>query len=186
MNQKTLATLIAAGLLLAAWLIAAPWITVHQIKTAVQARDGQALAEHVDFDSVRQSLKDQINATVLRKMGGDNGQALNPLAALVAPLAGALVDKTVDAYVTPAGVAQLLAGREPDAAPSPPSTAPGSASAPAPAGDGAAQPLAGASMGYRGMARFVITTHGKAGETQFILARRGLAWKLAEIILPPQ
>lgn len=178
MNKKTIASLVAVGVLLAAWLIAAPWITVYQIKTAAQARDGQALAGHVDFASVRQSLKDQINATVLRKMGGSDGQTLNPLAALVAPLAGALVDKTVDAYVTPAGVAQLLAGREPDAAPSAPS--------PAPAKNDTAQPLSGARMGYRGIDRFVVTTHGKAGETQFILARRGLAWKLAEIILPPQ
>lgn len=186
MNKKTLASLIAVALVLAAWLIAAPWITVYQIKTAAQARDSQALATHVDFESVRQSLKDQINATVLRKMGGGDGQALNPLAALVAPLAGALVDKTVDAYVTPAGVAQLLAGHEPDAAPAPSSSESRTASAPTPAKDDAAQPLAGASMGYRGTSRFVVTTHGKAGETQFILARRGLAWKLAEIILPSQ
>lgn len=178
--------LVPIAALVLAYAIAAPWITVHQIKTAAQTRDGQALAEHVDFASVRQSLKDQINAVVLHKMGGGDGQALNPLAVLVAPLAGALVDKTVDAYVTPAGVAQLLAGREPAAAPATPSPAPGSARAPVPANNGAAQPLADASMGYRSINRFVVTTHGKAGETQFVLARQGLSWKLAEIILPPQ
>lgn len=183
MNKKYLALPIAFALVLA-WFIATPWITVHQISTAVQARDAQALAEHVDFTSVRQSLKDQMNARVLHQMAGDDGKALNPLAALVAPLAGAVVDKMVDAYVTPAGVAQLMAGREQAGAPTPQNgSAGGAADAPAAPRD---KPLAGADMGYRGLSRFVVTTHGRGGDTQFVLARRGLGWKLAEIILPPQ
>lgn len=177
MNKKYLALPIAFALALA-WFIAAPWITVHQIKTAAQARDAQALAEHVDFDSVRQSLKDQINARVVHGMAGDGGQALNPLAALVAPLAGAVVDKMVDAYITPAGVAQLMAGREKADASAPQGGDTGSKP------EARDKPLAGADMGYRGLSRFVVTAHGRGGDTQFVLARRGLGWKLAEIILP--
>jgi len=41
-------------------------------------------------------------------------------------------------------------------------------------------------MGYRSLGRFVVTAHGRQGDTQFVLGRRGLGWKLTEIILPPQ
>lgn len=179
MNKKYLAIPALFALALA-WFIAAPWITVHQIRTAAQSRDAQALAEYVDFESVRASLKEQMNALVLHKMAGDGSQALNPLAALVAPLAGAVVDKMVDAYVTPSGMAQLMAGREPRGA------APSAANPSPEAQDASRKPLAGAEMGYRGMSRFVITTHANHGDTQFVLGRRGLGWKLTEIILPPQ
>lgn len=180
-KKSGLIAALIAGLLLA-WCIAMPWITVSQIRTAAQDRDGQALAQHVDFDSVRASLKDQLNALVLRKMGNE-GKELNPLAALVAPLAGAVVNKMVDAYATPAGVAQLLAGDTPrEAGPSPQentNAGPGSTDEDGPR-------RAKASMAYRGMNRFVVTSHGRRGDTQFVLGRRGLTWKLTEIILPPQ
>jgi len=182
LNKKYLA-LLAAVTLAFAWFIATPWITVHQISAAVQARDAQALAEHVDFESVRQSLKDQMNARVLHGMASDDGQALNPLAALVAPLAGAVVDKMVDAYITPAGVAQLMAGHRPSASAQEPEG--GASSTPDAQGE-ARKPLADADMGYRSLGRFVVTAHGRQGDTQFVLGRRGLGWKLTEIILPPQ
>lgn len=172
---------LVAGLLLA-WFIAMPWITVSQIRTAAQARDGQALSQHVDFNSVRASLKDQINALVLRKMGNE-GKDLNPLAALVAPLAGAVVNKMVDAYATPSGVAQLLAGDQPRTAETDQPASTGAV--PNSAGEEPSQ-RAKSSMAYRGMDRFVVTTHGRQGDTQFVLGRRGFTWKLTEIILPPQ
>lgn len=181
MNKKTLALLLAAGVLLAAWFIAAPWLTVYQISNAVQSRDAQALSEHVDFASVRQSLKDQIKATALDKMAREAGGTLNPLAALIAPLAGAVVDGAVDAYVTPTGLARLMAGTgprkgEPGAPDEPRAPQDGDASA--------RRPLAGADMGYAGMHRFIVTAHGRSGDTRFVLTRRGLGWQLSEIILP--
>jgi hypothetical protein len=40
------------GVLLVAYAVAAPYIVVYQIRDAVQARDGEELSEHVDFDSL--------------------------------------------------------------------------------------------------------------------------------------
>lgn len=180
MNRKSAVALALAALLLA-WIIAAPWLTVVRIRDAAQARDAQALAGYVDFASVRQSLKDQMNARLLHTMAEGSGNELNPLAALVAPLAGAVVDKLVDAYVTPAGVAELMAGGNPKK-PQPPTPAGPENEA----GGDARQPLAQADMGYRSWNRFVVTAHGRGGDTQFVLGRRGLGWKLTEIILAPQ
>ncbi|QXL83511.1 DUF2939 domain-containing protein [Comamonas sp. NLF-1-9] len=181
MNKKILAPLLAAGVLLAAWFIAAPWLTVYQIGNAAQSRDAQALAEHVDFASVRQSLKDQIKAMMLDKVAREDGGALNPLAALIAPLAGAVVDGAVDAYLTPAGLARLMAGTAPREGAAKPG---GEAGTPEDGEAGAGRPLAGADMGYAGMHRFIVTAHGRRGDTRFVLRRQGLGWKLSEIILP--
>ncbi|MEZ5436438.1 MAG: DUF2939 domain-containing protein [Pseudomonadales bacterium] len=55
--KKALAGL--AVFLVAAYVFALPYITVHQIRQAVEMRDSVALSEHIDFPSVRLSLKDQ-------------------------------------------------------------------------------------------------------------------------------
>ena len=180
MHRKSTVALLVAALLLA-WIIAAPWFTAYRIRDAAQTHDAQALASYVDFASVRQSLKDQMNARLLHKMSESSGTELNPLAALVAPFAGAVVDKLVDAYITPAGVAELMAGSRPN---DPPPSAP--ASTTDEADRGAPKPLAQADMAYRSWSRFVVTAHGRSGDTQFVLGRRGLGWKLTEIILAPQ
>ena len=48
------------GALFAIYVAAAPYITVYQMKSAAESRDGEALSEHIEFPSVRQSLKDQM------------------------------------------------------------------------------------------------------------------------------
>lgn len=107
--KKTLAG--AAIFLVAAYVFALPYITVHQIRQAVKARDSVALSEHIDFPSVRLSLKDQLNAALMGKIQSDEMKD-NPFAALGMMLAGPLVDKMLEAYVTPAGIGQLLSGKK--------------------------------------------------------------------------
>ncbi|MCZ2103248.1 MAG: DUF2939 domain-containing protein [Burkholderiales bacterium] len=77
MTKKYLAIPALFALALA-WFVAAPGIAVHQISTAGQARDAQALAEYVDFESVRASLTEQINALVPHRMAGDGDGARKP------------------------------------------------------------------------------------------------------------
>ncbi|ODS90807.1 MAG: hypothetical protein ABS45_14200 [Comamonas sp. SCN 65-56] len=176
MNRKLIALGAVAALVLA-YLVAAPWITVYQIKSAAEAHDDAALAEHVDFDSVRQSLKDQLHARLMRKMTDGAGASDNPLAALVAPLAGAVVDKAVDWYVTPAGVIALMSNRTPDADTR--------QATPKPQGTDE-QPLAGASMAYSTLDTFIVRPRGRTGAAEFVLRRRGLGWKLTAVVLPGQ
>ncbi|MBL1376584.1 DUF2939 domain-containing protein [Zobellella iuensis] len=175
---------VLAAVLALGYGVAAPWITVYQIREAADNRDGRALAEHVEFDSVRQSLKDQLNARMLRELGDDIRQ--NPLAALGAAFANVVVDGLVDTYVTPAGIEQLMRGETP---------APGiPRSEPPPAGNGndtgkpgpeRRKPFSDAAMGYRSLNHFVVTMTDDSGkQAEFILSRRGLGWKLTAIVLP--
>lgn len=164
--------------LLLAWAVAAPYLTVYRMKVAADARDGEALSQHIDFPSVRQSFKDQLNARMLGEAKpGEQGSGLK---ALGASFAGVVVDRMVDAYVTPAAIGEMMRGAPADA------PAPTRDESPSPPPDAEQAPLADARMGYRGLSRFVIEVEERQkGETaQFVLRRRGLGWQLTEILLP--
>lgn len=163
-----------AGLaaMFAIYVAAAPYITVHQMKSAAESRDGEALSEYIEFPSVRQSLKDQMNAVFMKDMTKDLEG--NPFAAVGAAFAGMMVDKMVDTFVTPAGITQLMSGEKPNPTESGES-----------AGASAREPFAKASMSYESLSKFVVTVKGDTGdEGKFVLRRRGIGWKLTEILIP--
>lgn len=161
------------GVLFAIYIAAAPYITVHQMKSAAERYDGEALSEYIEFPSVRQSLKDQMNAMFMKEMAKDEMKA-NPFAVLGAAFVGIVVDKMVEAYVTPAGITQLMSGEKPKSA----------------EGERAGssyghKPLSDAAMSYESIDKFVVKVKGVTNEEgKFILRRRGIGWKLTEIIIP--
>ncbi|GHA05860.1 DUF2939 domain-containing protein [Oceanisphaera arctica] len=171
------------------YVVAAPWLTAYQISDAVDQRDSAALAEQVEFDSVRLSLKQQLNSRVLRELGADNKQ--NPFAALGASLANMMVDGLLDTYMTPVGIERLMRGETPapgipESSPLPPSDTGGSNDSDTGKSDAERKKLfSDARMGYQTLDRFVVTvTDEKGREADFVLSRRGLDWKLTAIVLP--
>lgn len=161
------------GGLFAIYVAAAPYITVHQMKSAAESNDGEALSEYIEFPSVRQSLKDQMNAMFMKEMAKDEMKD-NPFAALGAALGGVMVDKMVEAYVTPAGIQQLMAGERPK---------------PEQGGDvgvnSGRKPLSDTSMSYESLNKFVVKVKGGTGEEgEFVLRRRGIGWKLTDVTFP--
>lgn len=160
--------------LFAIYVAAAPYITVHQMKSAAKNHDGEALSEYIDFPSVRQSLKDQMNAKLIKDMATDEKMKDNPLADLGVAFAGIMVDKMVEAYVTPAGVTQLMSGEKPK-----PAEAIGAGSS------SGRKIFSDASMSYESLNKFVVNVKGGTNEDgKFILRRHGIGWKLTEIIIP--
>jgi hypothetical protein len=89
-------------------------------------------------------------------------------------LAAAMIDKVVDLYVTPAALSSMLKGDNPlPSAKDTGSTAP------------IRKPFADSSMSYSSFSKFVVRSSNDNGdEVSFILRRRGLGWKLCEIVLP--
>ena len=75
------------------YIIATPYITVYQIKSAAENYDGEALSEYIDFPSVRQSLKDQINVIFAKEMVQDKDIKDNPFAALGIAFGAMIVNK---------------------------------------------------------------------------------------------
>ena len=166
---------LALVFVLAGYLIASPYFTTYQMQRAADARDGEALSEHVDFPAVRQNLKDQFNAEVASSLGETEED--NPFAALGAAFGSLMIDRVVDAFVTPAGIARMMEGDVPEPSPS---------SDDEPRRDNEREPFSEASMAYEGFSKFAVTVHDEEtdDDIRFILRRHGLGWKLTEIWLP--
>ena len=151
-----------------------PYLTLYQIKNAAENQDGAALSEHIDFLALRQSLKDQMNVMVGKEMAKQADD--NPFAALGAALGGMMIEKMVDMYVTPASITELMKGKTPK---------PGSINAPIEGSNDS--PLANASTSYESFSKFSVTVKeddslGK--DVKLVFRRRGISWKLTEIVLP--
>ena len=153
---------IAAGLFVL-YVGAAPYITLYQMKSAADRHDGEALSEHIEFASVRQSIKDQMNAVFAKNVTKDAELKNNPIAVFGAALAGMMVDKMVDAYVTPAGITQLMAGEKPLPKAGKSEEGPGNPVH-------KRKPFSEASMSYESLNKFVVTVKANnGGEGKFVL-----------------
>jgi hypothetical protein len=175
--------IIAVIAILAAYYSYSPYQTVHAMKSAGENRDGEALAEHIDFPSVRQSIKEQVNVKLLKIVNDESKD--NPIGALGAAFGGMLVDKLVDAYVTPAGLIQMMKGDTPE------DVVADGISSDVTGRDADDQdpgkPFENASYAYESLDKFTATVKDdKSGdEIRFVLRRSGFAnWKLTEILIP--
>ena len=162
--------------LLAVGVAAQPYLTVHQMHSAAERRDGAAFSEYIDFPSVRQSLKDQINAAFLKEMTEDESTQQSGAAALGAAVGGFMVDRMADAfleaYVTPAGITQMMAADQPGTE--------GQETGDEPR----CRPMSGGSMSYESLNKFVVSSESAVGgECKVVLRRQGVSWKVTEIIL---
>ncbi|KVC45245.1 DUF2939 domain-containing protein [Burkholderia diffusa] len=119
---------------------ASPYVALGRLKSAIDARDAQAVSEYVDFPSLRISLKQQVTEELMRRI--DAVKKDNPFAVIGALIGSALIGPLVDAYATPEGVAALMSGipprgnpgeRPPEWSGPPPGAATGNAPAAPPA-----------------------------------------------------
>jgi len=158
--------------LVVAYVVASPYVTVYYMKAAAEQRDGEALSDYVDLPAVREDLKDQFNAKLGSKMAQEIDD--NPFAVLGGLLAGVMVNKMVDTFVTPSGLIELMKGEVPKAS--------GSGDG----GDGERnKPFGQADYRYEAWDKFSVIVPDQDGdEARFILRRRGLGWKLTSVKIP--
>ncbi|KUZ95488.1 hypothetical protein WI40_17310 [Burkholderia ubonensis] len=208
---KPLLIVVLAAVVITAigYAYASPYVALGRLKSAIDARDAQAVSEYVDFPSLRISMKQQVTDELMRRI--DAKRQNNPFAVIGALIGSALIGPLVDAYATPEGVAALMSGLPPQGNPGerppewpaqPPADSAGSAAPTngpnAAAGSAPAAPAsatstqAGAprqqqtSAGYRNIDEFVVTYQRNADGTRYaaILHRVGLfSWKLSAIDL---
>ncbi len=170
MNKKIASATIAVATIAAALLYATPYITLHQIHSAIERKDAAAVAEHVDFPALRESLK----AQVLAKMQSEMDRSAikdNPFAGLGQMLARGLVDQFTEALVSPEGVMLMLENGKPG---KPADVA--AAGAGIPSGE-SEKPRKKLSVDYQGWSKVFVHAKGESGG--FIFQRDGLVkWKL--------
>jgi hypothetical protein len=107
-RRGKLIALIAAALLLL--YAASPYYSVWRFGEALRAHDLDALAARVDFDAVRGSLKQQIRDHFL---GVLTKKKKNRLAEFLTSSEQSPLDRLIDAYVTPEGLAAIISDPAP-------------------------------------------------------------------------
>lgn len=179
--KLAIALIVAVLLLLVGYVAAGPYLTVRAIKDALQEQDASALAEQVDFPALRSSLKAQLLDQMVREAGPD--VQANVFGAFALTMATGLVNGTVDAMVTPLGLAGVMEGRAlwrntRDGFRRPTTDADGQPMPPP-------EPWRDADYRYESPSRFTITVRDESGKPLvFVLRRTGLRWKLSDIRLP--
>ncbi len=169
--------LVAAALVIsfAGYAVAGPFISMNAIKSGIEQKDSERLSENIDFQALRQNLKDQFNAQMMT--GAFTELDSNPFGVLAVGLASKLVDGMVDGFITPSGLAALMSGETP---------AKGKADQ-----SGTQKPIESqklfenAHFGFDSTRKFSIRVpNDKGEEIQFLLTRSGLDWRLSNIIIP--
>lgn len=169
MRKLWLAVAIIVVLLLGAWFVAAPYLTVRAIQAAAEAGDADALSSHIDYPAVRGSLKEQLKARAAKELG-----RLDPrIAELGGAFGDALIDQSVDALVQPKVIAALITGEDPSAGERPDRQE-------------VETPEIDTKLGYTSVSEFEVTMTSPEmeGAVAFRLSRAGLGWKVTAIELP--
>lgn len=107
MRRITKCLLACALAALCAWIWFAPHLTVHAMRKAAERGDAEALAAHVDFPALRESVRAQFAARVSDRLGGDSGWSR-----LGADVATTLASPAIDAMVSPEALTMIFAGRD--------------------------------------------------------------------------
>ncbi|PNK59996.1 DUF2939 domain-containing protein [Psychrobacter sp. FDAARGOS_221] len=178
--KKPFIWIAAIVVIIAAYLYASPYLALRSIKNAALEGNADVLSEHIDFPSVKQSLKDQINAQLMKEVAKEDADGFEALGAM---LATAMIDPIVDSIVTPEGIAMMVQGKEPlqqDDAEDESKDA-------TEAMEAELNPNIDYKTGYVSYKTFKVTLSNKDhdGEPMDIIMRRdGLGWKVTRIALP--
>lgn len=161
------------GVLSVGYVASGPFLTVWAIQTAIAEQDTEKLSENVEFPTLRQNVKEQMNAAMMKNVTEKMGD--NPFSALAAGFAAKMVEGMVDSLVTPNGLAAFMEGKKPsqktkEAVSTPPDK--GSL-------------FSNAKFSYDSTSRFSVRVPDDQGrEVRFVLQRKGLSWKLVNVIIP--
>src|SRR5687768_3096955 len=158
--KKWLALFLVILVAVDTYVAAGPYLTMRAIKSALQEQDAGALSEQVDFPALRASLKAQLLDAIVREAGED--VQANPLGAFALTMATGLVNGTVEAMVTPIGLAGVMEGRKVwsksrDSFRRPATDARGEPAPPP-------EPLRDAHYRYESLSRFTATVEDESGK----------------------
>ena len=175
MKKGILFFIVAVICLIGYVFLADPYITVYKIKKGIVAQDSEKLSENIDFPLLRQNLKEQCNAIMMKGVVKELKE--NPFGALGIALASKLIDGLVDFFVTPSSLAILMEGKKLDIE--------SDTKLIKPIGGNETKPFKNARYSYDSINKFSIWVPTDEGEEiRFVLSRTGLSWKLSNIMVP--
>ena len=144
-----------------------PYLTIDRMQNAATNRNADALSQQIDFTALRISIKENIQAQVIKQIAGAGTQAPKKTPDLIEKMVSPMVDK----IITPEGLEQLMLDKIPEA-----KIDLGNLDRDIAKSD--------INMGYESLDRFVVHITDKVDRSKdvsLILKRDGIAWKLAGI-----
>lgn len=148
----------------AGWYFGSPAWTLHQMRSAAEAKDADALSDHIDYPAMRESLKEQVRARLAAKMAAEE----SGLAALGGALALSMVDGLVDGMINPSSLRLMFSQTKQT--------------------EGADErPALNASdleIERHGFSEFRLVDPDAESGGALVFKRDGLSWKLAELRIP--
>lgn len=170
LDRKTIIIGAAASTTIAAiacgGLYYAPYMTIDSMQNAATNRNADALSQQIDFTALRISIKENIQAQVIKQIA-DGNQTPKMTPELIEKMVSPMVDK----IITPEGLEQLMLDKIPEA-----KIDLGNLDRDIAKSD--------INMGYESLDRFVVHITDKVDRSKdvsLILKRDGIAWKLAGI-----
>jgi hypothetical protein len=85
-----------------------PYLTFESMRTAANNRDSATLSQYIDFPSLKESLRANVQEKMAKELG--KGADRNPLVLIGAALGTTLIGPTVDRLVTTENLAMMLNG----------------------------------------------------------------------------
>ncbi|SDC10440.1 DUF2939 domain-containing protein [Acinetobacter boissieri] len=108
MNKKIIVAMVTVTLLIGGYIYVSPYIMLNNLKSAINANDSAKVASYVDFPSVRQNLKAQMNTYLTKQMDPSKHEGMEGLGQMFALV---MVDKITDLVVTPEGLTLMMQGK---------------------------------------------------------------------------
>lgn len=157
-----------------AYAAVGPFITMYQIKMGIDNHDGDKLNANIDFPALRENLKEQLNAMVMKKAGTDLQD--NPIGGLVFGLSSKAAEGIVDSIVTPEGLSTAMEGRKHKK-----NEARDSADMRTKSFREFLQQF---DYEFESTSKFTVWLKDKKRAAKFVLERQGLSWRLNNVIIP--
>lgn len=174
MNPKIKLSIVAVVSVFLAWFAAAPFIAVHGMKSAVEARDSARLSSYINFPAVRESVKASFMASLAEMAAQTKNEQFSGVGTAFAAM---MVGPLVDTMISPEGLAEIFAGQKTEPGKTPPAERRSEAKKP---GEEVER-----TMRYESFNRFVVSIKDKQAQSEpiaLVLERDGLfSWKLTSM-----
>lgn len=109
MLKKVIWGLFALMISVLIYAYVSPYIVLHKIQIALEDGDSESLSAYIDYPSVRESFRTQINEKILREI---NGSEPSRWSTLGGNFATNVMNQVIDTIVTPEGVMLILQGKK--------------------------------------------------------------------------
>lgn len=160
------------------YIIYCPFLTVNNLKSAVEQQDSALMSKYMDYETLRESFKTQYDAKVIEGLSKAEG---NPIASLAVNYVSKLTDPMVEEAMSPEGLTKIMTGYKKFR-----SKGDAKLAEVSPAEERAMSGiLLEARKSYESLNAFTISIYTEKGsETVLHLKRTGIfSWKLDHIIL---